>query len=153
MQLRFSPACVCCCNIYADGKQELNQGPISMRLEVARLTVSFPLPHCSYGHPYVVQTLVALLGFRLQEQLICVTQFRNCRVGSGNLNQMYTLQRQIFRKRWRFWGSACSRAVHAGGTAPPNGLQMEAAKALEQESAKASKQVFTLPRKCRSCFV
>lgn len=38
--------------------------------------------------------------------------------------------------------------MHAGGTAPPNGLPMEAAKAWKYESAKASEEVFMLPGKC-----
>lgn len=65
MQLQFSPARVCCCNIYADGKQELNQGPISMRLEVARLTVSFPLPHCSVWPPLCCLDISCSFGFQV----------------------------------------------------------------------------------------
>lgn len=70
-----------------------------------------PLP--APGHPHAaLQILFALLGLRLQEQLIRVTCFRNFHVCWGNLNQMYPLQRQISRE-------VAGCRVEAGGVSLP----------------------------------
>lgn len=128
MRLKHFPARCCCCNIYADVKQELNKVTIFLRLEVARLAVSsprLPVPASSAGPPPRRSLdIICSFGFQITTAIDLRDLFEKLSrlLGKPKPNVSPQETNQLKTGPLTFGGRQCSSAVNSGRTAPPHGL-------------------------------